>query len=335
MKTDIGSLIGGAGVFWDLGNQTDPYKLKAGLDSVGASDMELPARTYRAALKSAMSDEFAGRGKLVRGVKDQNAYTLIVESKEDVDLNKYGTEATAHVNESNGQVRVSAHFEQYGDKLKVSVGEGGDAIWSEKDGQSWNLYSGFVNSDGEKLAGDLGKLAEKLGPKVRWFKLMLPAETVSKVLVKFVTDEIGGVCLKPNGGLYHIPQDGVSRWNKLQQAVEAAAVGGQRNVFTQLGLQLTDQTVMDMKRIVTEQLGRECGEIMDEIQQQQRNVEGYLERRQERLRRIRQKAESYSDVLGQTLETLGVLLKSAEGMAGMVAAEQEGDAFEELMEIEL
>lgn len=328
----------GAAVLWELGNQTRPDMLRQQLDALGV-ECVIPTRTWRAALKSAVSEEFNGRGVLVRPVKEHMAYTVIIERKEEALRNEYGTDFTAKVDggSQHCSVELTAEHEHYGSIYTVVVretpdvlGNGVTSIRILDGGRDITSQGGrYVCSAVENSVSALTPLAAKIRQRTEWFKTMLPAAAVSEALVA-VIEKIGGCPLRSNGGLYHLPPEALDTWEQVTAAVSAAAAPGCVNDFITLGVECTDETVQNLRKVVVDRLSNKAARIADELRTNEFTDEK-LQKQRDELLRLRQKAESYGALLQDSLEGVKAVLTLADTLAGHNAAAAENDVFGGLM----
>lgn len=152
----------------------------------------------------------------------------------------------------------------------------------------------LVHYEGEDKDAFLAELQEK----THYFKRVLPADSVSKVMVKIIKEELNGVAIRENGGLYYVPQNNAQRWRQIGTAIEHAGVG---NHVTCTAMEVNESTLLSIKSSVERDIVSECDKIAAEIASNEFTDRG-INNRVQRANALVDRIESYERILDSTLK---------------------------------
>lgn len=161
-------------------------------------------------------------------------------------------------------------------------------------------------------------------------KRMLTAQAVGKSLVD-VLGTLAAVSLRQSGGMYWIPEEAIDRWIELGAGIEAAADEPDANKIYWVRTIMDETGIRAVKDAITSEVTSAATELTREI------VEGNLgevalETRKTRAIFLRERVTTYSQILGDALQTLKDVVSVAEqAAASALAVQQSGDVFEGIM----
>lgn len=136
--------LGGAVVFWSLGEFSDREQLKQGFESLGRGALTPEVRTQAACLRDALADLFQERdGLLIRPLAKKNGFAVIAEERGE-DTNSLTHVVTAKI-EGDNAISLSPFNQDQAERLKTS----------------YDRYMGMVRP--AALAGSLIKAMGTLG----------------------------------------------------------------------------------------------------------------------------------------------------------------------------
>lgn len=125
----------------------------------------------------------------------------------------------------------------------------GYTIVVECKGEYENTYSRTVNAcvDKEGRVSVTAGVADRneLQRLTKHFHRVLPSSSVSDMLTNIIHEQLGGISLKSNGGLYFIPEDRIGAWQNVIMVVEAAAVEPTTNDLSVVPLEMNAMTLRD------------------------------------------------------------------------------------------
>jgi hypothetical protein len=136
----------------------------------------------------------------------------------------------------------------------------------------------------------------ELKKQTAYYKGLLAGRAVTDTLVALVA-KCDGIPLRPNGGVYFIPQSGLDLWRGVSAAITAAA---STNEITVAELEINADTVRDIRNALQEEidaLAAETEQIAIEAQAGERLVANRINKVSEAIERI----ERYEGFLNETL----------------------------------
>lgn len=84
-------------------------------------------------------------------------------------------------------------------------------------------------------------------------------------LVSIATRLLGGLCLRPNGGIYWLPQDSVPLWDVVTRTVVNCASRPDRCHFSAMGIKMDEPSVAAIKRMLAEEVMADVERIRREV----------------------------------------------------------------------
>ncbi len=148
--------LGGAVVFWSLGEFSDREQLRQGFASLGKEGLTPEVRTQAACLRDSLADLFQERnGLLIRPLAKKNGFAVIAEERGE-DTNALTHVITAKI-EGDNQISLSPFHQDQAEQLK----------------ESYDRYMGMVRPAGlasslVKALGTLGGQRLRPGGSVYW-----------------------------------------------------------------------------------------------------------------------------------------------------------------------
>ncbi len=271
--------FGGAVVFWSLSGYSSREKLVSGLADLGLS-ATVPTPQPPACLKNALEQVLGGPRVLVRPLSKRDGFTVVMEDRGE-DSNDYRQTLTARILATNGNGTA-------------------DGALPVLDFQPEDERSGEVRA----------LFARQLS--------LLSAAQVGGVLVDLV-EELGGIRLRPSGGIYWLPGNKLDEWQRIAQMVEGAVVEGMTRVYI-LRHKLDADAVRAVQDAVIAEVGHEAQRIEKEILAPDCDLgDRALQTRRDQAEALRQKVNLYEDILSVGLEGLHTALDRAEqAAAGMM-----------------
>jgi hypothetical protein len=165
----------------------------------------------------------------------------------------------------------------------------------------------------------------QLRQKTAHFRRVLPAGSVSQVLVG-LTQTLGGVTVRPTGGLYFVPAHKLDAWKAIAAVVERSATDGTENHISVVPFEFNSGTLRDIRRAIIAEVTAEAKEIADELRQGFKD-DAAVTRRAFRACQLRAKTGEYERLLGETLVACRQALDEAANAVTVTQGVQESDAF--------
>lgn len=212
--------------------------------------------------------------------------------------------------ERNGYIVVVEEKGDYNNSYSRKVGASADP----------NTGEAFVNV-GDCDQAELQRLTNH-------FRRVLPAASVSAMLTDMIRQELDGITLKDNGGLYFIPEEHVGKWMDLCHVVENAAVQPTTNDMSVVPLEMNEMTMRDIKRQITAEMERDAGALEEELRTNNLGTDA-LVNRVHRAADLQHRIERYEQILGETLAVCREKLAIAVSAFAVATAEKEdGEVFD-------
>jgi hypothetical protein len=182
----------------------------------------------------------------------------------------------------------------------------GYTVVVEEKGVSQNTYTREVNASVDPESGRVQVTAgyadvTELQRLTNHFHRVLPSSSVSDMLTKIIHEQLGGVSLKANGGLYFIPEDSIRRWQDIIMVVEAAAVEPTANDLSIVPLEMNAMTLRDIKRSICREVESEAERLRKDIAENSLGTDALLNRAV-RASQLRDRIRQYEQILGQALD---------------------------------
>ena len=222
--------IGGAVVFWRLAKNSKRQVLEDGLKGLNLEEFTPECRTPLSCLRAALAEVFLPANKDER---------IVVRTHRN-DLAGFAVAVERpkqHVDEGDAYSVVRA---------VVGLDTAGDVLLKPYDGEQHSLIC-------DHMAGASG-----------W----VPNSSVSKSLTEII-ESLGGVALRPNGGVYWLQQDVLDRWARISDVFEQASPeseeSGPPNRVYALKVLADEQTARAVADMLADEVERDLSSIRDEI----------------------------------------------------------------------
>lgn len=290
MQTVNVAASGGATVFWDAG-VTDRELLEQRLTALGLGDYAPKPRTDTAALKGALVEYVASIKPRRRQKGDVHREKLVQP------LDNQETNGFEVVDCERGQTRnfYTADFTAKVDGGVVSVNGG--------------------YADGRSLQQTFATL-----------KAQVDGQTLGRCLTDIV-DSLGGVVLRPSGGLYWLPESGVYTWNLVADAVQAA---GPKNYVYCMRTIMDAGTVRAVRDAIVSEVSQAAKQLQDEVAAGDLG-ENALMNRINRGVALHQRVKEYESLLNSTLTDLHTVIAiSEQAAAAAIAVKNTNEVYEEM-----
>lgn len=148
----------------------------------------------------------------------------------------------------------------------------------------------LFNEENDTTARVMGEYWNQLGK--------LQATQVTQGMVK-VIGSLGGIRLRPTGGVYWLPGDKVDRWDEAARAVEHAAEG--QAVSYAISHELTPDAIKAVRDALVHEVQTESKRINDEILSGGLGERAVASRRAE-LASLQAKVKDYEAILGEAID---------------------------------
>ncbi len=202
----------------------------------------------------------------------------------------------------------------------------GYTIVVEERGEHENTYTRTVNAcvDKEGRVSVTAGVADRheLQRLTNHYHRVLPSSSVSDMLTDIIHEQLGGISLKTNGGLYFIPEDRVGKWMDVIMVVEAAAVEPTANDLSVVPLEMNEMTLRDIKRSITHEVETAAERLRKDIAENDLGNDALLNRAV-RASQLRERIRQYEQILGQALDVCHQNLDIAVQAFSVAAAVQD------------
>lgn len=288
------SVRNGAMVYWSLGQETDPDKLRDGLAGLGLPDYAPQPRTWLMSLKAALCRRFSRTEEMVRPLKgkEKHGYSVVLERRG---------------NERN----------EYAHQLRASIGLDDSGLYGDVELElDWS-----VSIDRYELRSELQALSEH-------FRRVLPATSVSKTLVQLVKEDLKGVTMRDAGGVYFVHEDHVQRFRDVARVIEDAAVGDSTNRVTAVDFTLDQATMRDIADGLVHEMEYESSRLVKDITENDRGDQALLNRAV-RAAALRERVREYEQLLQRPLDACHKALDVAvQAFAAPTAIKESKEVFD-------
>lgn len=234
----------------------------------------------------------------------------------------------------------AALSESFGETMVRSLAnreKDGYTVIKEIRGQDCNTYSRVCNakvteSGRVTLTHETNTVVDRQHIQTRTdhFKLMLPAESVSKMMVDILRDQLNGVALRPGGGIYFVPAISISNWKDICYAVSTSSAHGTANNTTSIKMERTDETLRDIRDSIISEVSAASEAIRNELTTNdlgERAITNRINRSTELAKRLR----FFEDVLGEPLKATREKLLAVQQASAMATAQQQtNDVYEDI-----
>jgi hypothetical protein len=275
-RTDTDISYKGKSVCWTLGSNTDPKLLEqllkniklpspngSGMKSYGWLAKHAPKpNSPKSALHAALMGMYGRSGHLVRTLKGKRGYAVVREEKNP---------------ESGATLRHTTLFEA---TLKAA-----DSLLPD-----WEEIEENALPDA---------LRAKIQTEFIRQQSICPHHTLARSVVRIV-DALHGVCLRPTGGFYWLPEGAIDPWNAVADAIEKSGSGNRIYGFRTAFDEEAASTVLDaLTRTVSDEAKRMGNEIEDDDLDL---GEKALTTKLQRAKTLRRRLTGYRKMLGTVSE---------------------------------
>lgn len=208
-----------------------------------------------------------------------------------------------------------------------------DEIKGEDENEFPAIASATITDKGEVIIRSGEMSVSELQDKANHFRRVLPASSVSAVMIEIITNVLGGITMRDGGGIYFIPEENVGRWMNIATAIEESACEGASNNVTICPMETNEMTLRDIHDAIVREVGNEAAAIRKELAD---NDLGYraIENRVQRSSALFSRTKQYEALLGKTLDACREALRPTLQALQAAKAEQEADeVFEDMYEV--
>lgn len=142
---------------------------------------------------------------------------------------------------------------------------------------------------------------------------VVPVQSVTRMLVDAI-ELMSGIALRPNGAVYWLPADRLSKWEQLAAVAEDAAIEQGSTAVYVMRTGSDAKALRAVRDGIITEINRELRDILDEVAAGGLGVKG-LESRAQRAKALRQTLQQYETILGETLTELRERLDETEHVA--------------------
>ena len=162
---------------------------------------------------------------------------------------------------------------------------------------------------------DQNELAERIQQGFDRYKTHVTGAGVGKALVN-ILDYFGGLRLRDAGGAYGLAQDDLERWERVEQAVTAAAIDWDRVKFDMLRTVADERGFSAIKASLEDEVTREAGLLLNDITSGELGDQA-ITNRVAQANTLRQKIERYEGIIGELLPNLRAACDACQSAAAM------------------
>jgi hypothetical protein len=128
-------------------------------------------------------------------------------------------------------------------------------------------------------------------------RAMVTPDAIGRSLVRLATEKLDGLCLRPNGGLYWIPDTQCETWSSYATMVEQAT-GSQ---VTTAVWEANASTIARVRESLLADVDKECNEMLQALSDGQEHDDLYYDRRARRMERVLHRVETVESALQESL----------------------------------
>ena len=173
---------------------------------------------------------------------------------------------------------------------------------------------------------------KKIQERTDHFRSVLPGDTVSKVLVDILQNDLNGTSMRDGGCIYFVPNESIDKWRAVCDVVQSAAVGGTFNKTTCNKMERSDDTLRDIRDSIIDEVKRDTEIIRSELKENDLGKRA-ITNRVNRSVEIAKRVQFYENVLGEALdECRGALAETSQAAAFATAQQENQDVFDDLFE---
>lgn len=150
------------------------------------------------------------------------------------------------------------------------------------------------------------------------YKALVTPESIGKTLVRIATDKLDGLCLRPSGGLYWIPDDHVGQWSLYAQVIENAS----GTAVTTAAWEANASTIGCVRESLLSTVEAECKRLMVDLSDGKQHSDLFFHSRAQDVQRLLQRVETVESALQESLVDCRVRLELVQSVftAATVAA---------------
>lgn len=270
--------ISGGVVFWSLSGGTDWQKLFDGCTAAGFQKECADRISFSEAAKAALVDLYQNKRVLVRPLPNSTGYAVVDETSSALKTLEYNA-------------RIVCRWPISGKPGQTTMTVTGLAVDAQEDAIIRQAIDNQMD--------------------------VAPHSKVASTLVEIIKT-LGGVPLKPNGGVYWIPERAMVRWADAVAAIEKAGPGNQ--VFT-ARTAMDDDAIRAVVSAIRADIGTEVQALAEQAQNGGDNKRS-LASRQSKAEALLARVTDYEQLLGVTLQELKDGIEAATSFVVSAAAVQ-------------
>jgi hypothetical protein len=161
---------------------------------------------------------------------------------------------------------------------------------------------------------------DTLREQFNYHKRIVTGAAAGQSLVAILAS-LGGVALRPSGGIYWIPQDAIETWANVAGAFENSAETTGGTTCYQLATVMDDNTLRAVRDSLLEEVTKTCTRIVEELDGLGQEA---IENRKAALFALHEKIEHYESLFSTGLESLHNVVKVVESRATLTMLQSVG-----------
>ena len=186
-----------------------------------------------------------------------------------------------------------------------------EVVWVQR-GDTQNQYdhhiSAKVDSDIVCITSGWAPVAD-LQAAYNKHRATATSAAVGQCLVKLATHLCRGLCLRPSGGLYWIPDDRVSAWESASNAVEGAT----KSEVTTARWEAKASTIARVRQAIIETVQRDSALLLEELTDGQVHKDEWYDARATTARELMERVVSTEASLEESLDACRAMLETVKG----------------------
>lgn len=274
--------VSGGVIYWSAAD-SNRVALEIGLAPLGLAELIPNPRTEPSALEAALKDYCDSKNAMLR--------------------------------KENRRKIVQPHLKRSDTGFEIVDMEMGE----HENAYTFDFAVGFNEQRSLQFRGSCSYDAEvSIRDSYRQHRDMVTGAAVGTCLVKIASDKLGGTALRDSGGVYWLPEYSVERWIQVAKAVEGAAIGHAANKVYLLRTEMNEGAMKAVRDAIVSEISRDAATLSTEIYSGQLG-ERALETRKEQAVVLHQRISQYEAILGETLDSLRLVVKSVEESATLAA----------------
>lgn len=141
-------------------------------------------------------------------------------------------------------------------------------------------------------------------------KACITHSAVGKSLVDLVTLDLGGVSLRPHGGIYWVPGSGMETLDKFGQVLSMSRTSGRCDIY-RLTSVMDVETVKAVRDALADEVAKEITELEQDMAKPETGKRALINR-QKHAEAVMAKLKDYESILGQSLKQMMEPMERAE-----------------------